>query len=311
MVLTHDSVAVYSVYGFEVFRLSRYTSPAAVWVLAAQKSGGKAVVLVSPTTCRVRMQVESYLLVYDLGTGLYSIHQTGAVSFLAVPSGAVWVKNGTLYHNGRALGPAGSIHPVHGFDGYASVEEGKVVINGLDGTRFELPMPQGRGLAVSRLQEGFVACTDAACACTFECAGFSELAHQAFTPLTIKETTTHFLLHGGGWLFVVEKPRAEEGAGAEEGAEAAPSATPAEEAAEVPPEPAQSAGAAEELKEVKGVGEQPPGTPGFEEPGVAPLEGLGATAQPAESSPPWWALAAAAVLAALAAYLLYRRYLRT
>ena len=209
MVLTHDSVAVYSVYGFEVFRLSRYTSPAAVWVLAAQKSGSKAVVLVSPTTCRVRMQVESYLLVYDLGTGLYSIYQTGAVSFIAVPSGALWVKNGTLCHNGREVGKApGQLYPVQGFDGYASVEGSRVVVHGFDGSRFELPMPPGRGLAVSRLQEGFVVCTDAACACTFECAGFSELAYQAFTPLTIKETTTHFLLHGGSWLFVVEKPKA-------------------------------------------------------------------------------------------------------
>ena len=315
LALNPDSVAVYSLYGFEVFRLDKYTSPAAVWVLGAQRAGSRAAVLVSPTTCRVRMQVESYLLVYDLETGLYNIYNTGAVSFIAVPSGALWVKNSTLYHNGRALGRApAQLHPVHGLDGYASVEGGKVVVVALNGSSWRLRAPQGRGLAVSRLDEGFTACSDYECTCTFNCS-FTQPARQAFTPLIIEETPTHYLLHGAGWLFLVEKPRAEANTtktaeNPREGAEPAPSATPAKEAAEPVQGAGQSTGAAEEPRGTEEAGGRPPKAPGPEEPEAAPPEGPapGTTTEeprPGAATQPWWLLAAALVV--FAAYLLYRR----
>jgi len=208
LVVGGDSVAAYSLYGFEVLRLDRRTVPAAVWVLAAQKAGGKAVALISPTTCRVRMQVESYLLVYDLDLGLWDIHQTGAVSFLAVPSGVVWVKNGTLYHNGRAIGNAPDrLYPVNGFDGYAYTQGDKVIIVAINGSTYTLPLPSGIDLAVSRLSEGFVACSSYQCTCTFNCTGFSAIAYQAFAPPTVTETGTHHLLYARPTLYLLEKPK--------------------------------------------------------------------------------------------------------
>jgi hypothetical protein len=208
LVTARGFAAVHSLYGFQVLRLDRHTVPAAVWVLAAQKAGGKAVVLASPTTCRVRMQVESYLLVYDLDLGLWDIHQTGAVGFLAVPSGVVWVKNGTLYHNGRELGKApDGLYPVSNLDGYAYTQGGEVVIVAMNGSTYALPLPSGRGLAVSKLSEGFAACSDYECTCTFNCTGFSEVARQAHAPPVAAETGAHYLLYANTVLYILEKPR--------------------------------------------------------------------------------------------------------
>ena len=208
LVTARDFVAVYSLYGFQVFRLDSHTVPAYVRLLGAGKAGPKAALLITPTLCKVRMQVESYLLVYDLDLGLWDIHQTGAVSFLAVPSGALWVKNGTLYHNGQAIGKApDGLYPVSGFDGYATVEGGVVLIVALNGSTWRLKAPAGRGLAVSRLSEGFAACSDHECACTFNCTGFSAIAYQAFSPPTVTETGAHYLLYANTVLYILEKPR--------------------------------------------------------------------------------------------------------
>ncbi|MCC6059068.1 MAG: hypothetical protein LM563_02360 [Thermofilum sp.] len=208
LVTAKDFVAVYSLYGFQVFRLDSHTVPAYVRLLGAGKAGSKAVLLITPTLCKVRMQVESYLLVYDLDLGLWDIHQTGAVTFLAVPSGALWVKNGTLYHNGRAIGNAPDrLYPVNGFDGYAYAEAGKVVIVAMNGSTYTLPAPSGRELAISRLSEGFAACSDHECACTFNCTGFSEVARQAFSPPAAAETGTHYLLYANTVLYILEKPK--------------------------------------------------------------------------------------------------------
>jgi hypothetical protein len=154
------------------------------------------------------MALRSYILVYDLDLDLWDIRQTSAVSFLAVPSGVVWVKNGTLYHNGRAIGKVpGEIHPVSSFDGYATVEDGVVLVVALNGSTWRLRAPAGRGLAVSRLSEGFAACSDYECTCTFNCTGFSAIAYQAFSPPTVTETGTHYLLYARPTLYLLEKPK--------------------------------------------------------------------------------------------------------
>jgi hypothetical protein len=154
------------------------------------------------------MALRSYILVYDLDLGLWDIHQTGAVSFLAVPSGVVWVKNGTLYHNGRAIGNAPDrLYPVSGFDGYAYTQGDKVIIVAMNGSTYTLPLPSGIDLAVSRLSEGFVACSSHQCTCTFNCTGFSAIAHQAFTPPVATETGTHYLLYANTVLYILEKPK--------------------------------------------------------------------------------------------------------
>jgi hypothetical protein len=218
LVVGGDSVAAYSLYGFEVLRLDRHTVPAAVWVLGSGRAGGRAVVLISPTTCRVRMQVESYLLVYDLDTGLYDVHRTGAVGFIPLESGVLWAKNGTLYHNGRAIGKApDGLYPVSNLDGYAYIQGDKVIIVAMNGSTYALPLPSGRGLAVSRLSEGFAACSDYECTCTFNCTGFSEVARQAFSPPVATETGTHYLLYANTVLYILEKPKP---------ASTAPSSTP-------------------------------------------------------------------------------------
>jgi hypothetical protein len=317
LVVGGDSVAVYSLHGFEVLRLDRYTVPAAVWVLEAQRSGGRAVVLVSPTTCRVRMQVESYLLVYDLDTGLYDVYRTGAAAFLAVPSGALWVKDGALYHNGRAIGKApDGLYPVSNLDGYAHIQGDKVIIVAMNGSTYALPLPSGRGLAVSRLSEGFAACSDYECTCTFNCTGFTELARQAFAPLITTESGTHYLLYGNGWLFLVEKPRPSAVQPASAGSTTpgnatAPAATPQPgvlqplNATEAQPLPAPSA-------------EQPPANASLQAPSAPAWVNASATLgqSPTAAAPeqraraelvPAWLLAAAAVAAVLVIYLLYRR----
>jgi hypothetical protein len=208
LVTARDFVAVYSLYGFQVLRLDNYTTPVYVRLLGAGRAGSKVVLLITPTLCKVRMQVESYLLVYDLDLGLWDIHQTGAVSFLAVPSGVVWVKNGTLYHNGRAIGNAPDrLYPVSGFDGYAYTQGDKVIIVAMNGSTYTLPLPSGIDLAVSRLSEGFVACSSHQCTCTFNCTGFSAIAHQAFTPPVATETGTHYLLYANTVLYILEKPK--------------------------------------------------------------------------------------------------------
>ena len=154
------------------------------------------------------MALRSYILVYDLDLGLWDIHQTGAVSFLAVPSGALWVKNGTLYHNGQAIGKAPEkVYSVSSFDGYAYTQGDKVIIVAMNGSTYTLPLPSGIDLAVSRLSEGFVACSSYQCTCTFNCTGFSAIAHQAFTPPVATETGTHYLLYANTVLYILEKPK--------------------------------------------------------------------------------------------------------
>ncbi len=317
LVVGSDFIAVYSLHGFEVLRLDRYTSPACVWVLGSGRAGGRAVVLASPTTCRVRMQVESYLLVYDLDTGLYDVYRTGAVTFLAVPSGVVWAKNGTLYHNGRAIGKApGETHPVYGLDGYAAVEGNQVLVVALNGSKWRLRAPAGRGLVVSALSGGFAACSDYECTCTLNCTGFTELARQAYAPLITTETDAHYLLYGNGWLFLVEKPRpsAVQPASASSttpGNATAPAATPQPgvlqplNATEAQPLPAPSA-------------EQPPANASLQAPSAPAWVNVSATPgqSPTAAAPeqraraelaPAWLLATAAAAAVLVIYLLYRR----
>jgi hypothetical protein len=317
LVVGGDSVAAYSLYGFEVLRLDRHTVPAAVWVLGSGRAGGKAVVLISPTTCRVRMQVESYLLVYDLDTGLYDVYRTGAVGFTPLESGVLWIKDGTLYHNGQAIGKApGEIHPVYGFDGYATVEGGVVLVVALNGSTWRLRAPAGRGLAVSSLEEGFAACSDYECACTFNCAGFSAIAYQAFSPPTVTETGTHYLLYGNGWLFLVEKPRPST-AGT-----AAPltGTTPPKNAtapATAPQPSAEQPGVLQPLNATEA--QPPPSAPASlnatrQASAAQPLNASGRSPsgveQPEQAGAelvPAWLLAAAAAVAVLVIYLLYRR----
>jgi hypothetical protein len=336
MVTARDFVAVYSLHGFEVLRLDRHTAPAAVWVLEARKAGSKAVILASPTTCRVRMQVESYLLVYDLDTGLYDVYRTGAAAFLAVPSGVVWAKNGTLYHNGRAIGKApGEIHPVYGFDGYATVEGGVVLIVALNGSTWRLRAPAGRGLAVSALREGFAACSDHECACTLNCTGFSAIAYQAFAPpLGHRDGHAHYLLYANTVLYILEKPKpapqpasttapqnatkpattgttppenasAPASAGTTEGSA---SATTQQPSAEQPPSAeAQQPTAPAALNTTQHAPTKPAQFPNVSAaPRRSPSE-LGQPEQAGAEPVPAWLLAAAAAVAVLVIYLLYRR----
>jgi len=208
LVTAKDFVAVYSLYGFQVFRLDNYTTPAFVRLLGAGKAGPKAVLLITPTLCRVGMMLRSYILVYDLDLGLWDIYQTGIVAFVPLPSGVLWIKNGTLYHNGQATGEApGELYPVNGFDGYAYTQGDKVVIVAINGSTYILPLPSGKGLAVSRLSEGFAACSSYECTCTFNCTGFSQIAYQALAPPTVTETSTHYLLYVRPTLYLLEKPK--------------------------------------------------------------------------------------------------------
>jgi len=336
LVTARDFVAVYSLYGFQVFRLDSHTVPAYVRLLGAGKAGPKAALLITPTLCKVRMQVESYLLVYDLDLGLWDIHQTGAVSFLAVPSGALWVKNGTLYHNGQAIGKApDGLYPVSGFDGYATVEGGVVLVVALNGSTWRLKAPAGRGLAVSRLSEGFAACSDYECACTFNCTGFSEVARQAFSPPAAAETGTHYLLYANTVLYILEKPKpapqpasttapqnatkpattsttppenasAPASAGTTEGSA---SATTQQPSAEQPPSAeAQQPAAPAALNTTQHAPTKPAQFPNVSAAPRRSLSGLEQPEQRARVEPvPAWLLAAAAAVAVLVIYLLYRR----
>ena len=208
LVTAKDFVAVYSLYGFQVFRLDNYTSPAYVRLLGAGRAGSKAVLLITPTLCKVGMALRSYILVYDLDLGLWDIYQTGAVSFVAVPSGVIWVKNGTLYHNGQVIGIAPDrLYPVNCFDGYAYTQGDKVIIVAMNGSTYTLPIPGGRDLAVSGLAEGFVACSNYECTCTFNCTGFSQIANQAFASPIVTETDAHYLLYASPNLYLLEKPK--------------------------------------------------------------------------------------------------------
>jgi len=206
LVTAKDFVAVYSLYGFQVFRLDNYTTPAYVRLLGSGKAGPKAVLLITPTTCPTGMRIRSYILVYDLDLGLWDVYQTGIVSFIAVPSGAIWIKNGTLYHNGQAIGNApDELYPVNGFDGYAYTQGDKAIIVAINGSTYTLPIPSGKGLAVSRLAEGFAACSSYECTCTFNCTGFSAVAYQAFMPPIVTETDTYYLLYVRPTLYILEK----------------------------------------------------------------------------------------------------------
>ncbi|MCC5998824.1 MAG: hypothetical protein LM573_07080 [Thermofilum sp.] len=208
LVTAKDFVAVYSLYGFQVFRLDNYTTPAYVRLLGYGKADSKAVLLITPTTCPTGMRIRSYILVYDLDLGLWDIYETGIVSFIAVPSGALWIKNATLYHNGQAIGNAPEkVYVVNGFDGYAYTQHDKAIIVAINGSTYTLPLPGGRDLAVSRLSEGFAACSSYECTCTFNCTGFSQIAYQAFTPPTVTETSTHYLLYVSPNLYLLEKPK--------------------------------------------------------------------------------------------------------
>ena len=208
LVTAKDFVAVYSLYGFQVFRLDNYTTPAYVRLLGSGKAGPKAVLLITPTTCPTGMRIRSYILVYDLDLGLWDIYETGIVSFIAVPSGALWIKNGTLYHNGQAIGNApDELYPVNGFDGYAYTQGDKAIIVALNGSTYTLRVPSGKGLAINKLSQGFAACSSYECTCTFNCTFFSTIANQAFTPPIITETDTHYLLYANTVLYLLEKPK--------------------------------------------------------------------------------------------------------
>jgi hypothetical protein len=208
LVTARDFVAVYSLYGFQVFRLDNYTNPAYVRLLGAGRAGSKVVLLITPTLCKVGMALRSYILVYDLDMGLWDIYQTGIVSFVAIPSGALWVKNDTLYYNGQVIGTAPDrLYPVNNFDGYAYVQGDKVIIMAMNGSSYTFPSPSGKELAVSRLAEGFVACSSYECICTFNCTGFSQIAYQAFSPPTVTETDTYYLLYANTVLYLLEKPK--------------------------------------------------------------------------------------------------------
>jgi hypothetical protein len=208
LVTAKDFAAVYSLYGFQVLRLDNYTVPAYVRLLGAGKAGPKAVLLITPTTCPTGMRIRSYILVYDLDLGLWDVYQTGIVAFVPLPSGVLWIKNGTLYHNGQAIGTAPDrLYPVGNFDGYAYTQGDKVIIVAINGSTYKLPLPGGRDLAVSRLTQGFVACSSYECTCTFNCTGFSAIAYQAFAPPTVTETSTHYLLYVAPNLYLLEKPK--------------------------------------------------------------------------------------------------------
>jgi hypothetical protein len=208
LVTARDFVAVYSLYGFQVFMLDNYTTPAYVRLLGSGKAGSKAVLLITPTTCPTGMRIRSYILVYDLDLGLWDIYETGIVSFIPLQSGVLWTKNATLYHNGQAIGNAPEkVYSVNGFDGYAYTQHDKVVIVAINGSTYMLPLPGGRDLAVSRLSEGFAACSSYECTCTFNCTGFSQIAYQAFAPPTVTETSTHYLLYVSPNLYLLEKPK--------------------------------------------------------------------------------------------------------
>lgn len=208
LVTAKDFVAVYSLYGFQVFRLDNYTTPAYVRLLGAGKAGSKVVLLITPTLCKVGMALRSYILVYDLDLGLWDTYNTGAVSFVPLLSGVLWIKNGTLYYNGQFIGKAPDrIYTVSNFDGYAYMQGGKVVIVAINGSTYTLPAPSGRDLAINRLTEGFIACSSYGCTCTFNCTGFSAVAYQVFAPPTVTETSTHYLLYVRPTLYLLEKPK--------------------------------------------------------------------------------------------------------
>jgi hypothetical protein len=208
LVTAKDFAAVYSLYGFQVLRLDNYTVPAYVRLLGAGKAASKAVLLITPTTCPTGMRIRSYILVYDLDLGLWDVYQTGIVAFVPLPSGVLWIKNGTLYHNGQAIGNAPEkVYSVGNFDGYAYIQQDKVIIVAINGSTYTLPLPGGRDLAVSRLTQGFVACSSYECTCTFNCTGFSQIAYQAFAPPTATETDTHYLLYVSPNLYLLEKPK--------------------------------------------------------------------------------------------------------
>ena len=208
LVTAKDFVAVYSLYGFQVFRLDNYTMPAYVRLLGAGRAGPKAVLLITPTTCPTGMRIRSYILVYDLDFGLWDVYQTGIVSFVPLPSGALWIKNATLYYNGQVIGTAPDrLYPVSNFDGYVYVQADKVVIMAMNGSTYTLPIPSGRDLAVSRLSQGFVACSSYECTCTFNCTGFSQIAYQAFMPPTVTETDAYYLLYANTVLYLLEKSK--------------------------------------------------------------------------------------------------------
>jgi hypothetical protein len=203
-----DFVAVYSLYGFQVFRLDNYTDPAYVRLLGVGRAGPKVVLLITPTLCKVGMTLRSYILVYDLDMGLWDTYNTGAVSFVAIPSGALWIKNDTLYYNGQAIGKAPDrIYAVNGFDGYVYTQKDRVILVAMNGSTYTLPVPSGRELAVSRLAEGFVACSNYECVCQFNCTGFSQIANQAFSPPTVTETDTYYLLYANTVLYLLAKPK--------------------------------------------------------------------------------------------------------
>ncbi len=318
LVTAKDFVAVYSLYGFQVFRLDSHTVPAYVRLLGAGKAGSKAALLITPTLCKVRMQVESYLLVYDLDLGLWDIHQTGAVSFLAVPSGALWVKNGTLYHNGQAIGKApDGLYPVYGFDGYATVEGGAVLIVALNGSAWRLKAPAGRGLAVSALSGGFVVCSDYECTCTFNCTGFSNVAYQAFAPPIVTETDAHYLLYANTVLYILEKPRPASTAPQNATKPATTGTTPPGNTAAPATAPQPSAEQPGVLQPLNATEAQPllaPASLNATRQASASLNasgrsssGLGQPEQAGAEPVPAWLLAAAAAVAVLVIYLLYRR----
>jgi hypothetical protein len=208
LVTAKDYVAVYSLYGYQVFRLDNYTNPAYVRLLGAGRAGPKVVLLITPTLCKVGMALRSYILVYDLDMGLWDTYNTGAVTFVPLPSGVLWIKNDTLYYNGQSIGKAPDrIYTINGFDGYAYIQGDKVVIVVMNGSTYTLPLPGGKELAVNRLAEGFVACSNYECVCPFNCTGFSQIANQAFSPPTVTETDTYYLLYANTVLYILEKPK--------------------------------------------------------------------------------------------------------
>jgi hypothetical protein len=189
-------------WGFEAFRLDELSSPKCVRVLSAARAASKAVTVASPCTCPVRMRVESYVLVFDLDTGLWDVTQTGLVTAWAVPSGALWVKNATVYFNGKPVATAGQALPVNGFDGFAVVDREVKVYDTAGRLAAVLPLPRGKGLVVSRVNEGFLACSD------YECSSLNASIdlEGIYEPPVVLDGDTYYVLLAGGRLKLVLKP---------------------------------------------------------------------------------------------------------
>jgi len=198
----------------------------------------------------------------------------------------------------------------------------------MNGSTYTLPLPSGIDLAVSRLSEGFAACSSYQCTCTFNCTGFSAIAHQAFTPPVATETGTHYLLYANTVLYILEKPKpapqpASTTAPQNATKPATTSTTPPGNTAAQPsaeqPGVLQPLNATEAQPLPAPSAEQPPANASLQAPSAPAWVNASATPgqSPTAAAPeqraraelvPAWLLATAAAAAVLAAYLLYRKH---